>query len=416
MSLLEIKVPPLAESVANAELTQWHVALNQLVEEGHVIATLETDKTALEVMAPKSGKITKFVEQAGATVLSEQLIAVFEQHEYVAPKEIKEATTNVEVEQQSTSNVQQQSQTNLERTFAPIVNESIQDMVARKVAENSSLGPKARRLIMEHGVDSVEVEKYVSLKLPPHAIAKDLLQRATQGDSVAKTTRIPMTKIRKRIAERLLESKNNTAMLTTFNEVDLSAIVDIRKKYGEEFQKRHNIRLGFMSFFVKAVSEAMKEYPIIGACIDGNDIIYYNTTDISIAVSTERGLVTPVLRSTENMSLAQIERQIANYAKLANDNKLKIEDLTGGNFTITNGGVFGSLFSTPIINPPQSAILGMHGIVKRPVVVNDQVVICPMMYIALSYDHRLIDGRDSVRFLVKVRDLLQNPERLLLAI
>lgn len=406
MSTIEITAPTLPESVANAEVTKWYVQEEQQVAAGDRLASLDTDKVGIDVTAPEDGFISKIIAVKGATVLSEEVIAIFTPRKMEKPAPVENAQPVVIEAPDAAAPTLTHSQP----TPAP----STRENKALAIAEKTHLGPKARRLIMEHGVNSDEVEKYLQQKLPPHLIALDLQQRKSEGQELAKTTRVPMTKIRKRIAERLLESKNSTAMLTTFNEVDLSKIMELRKKYGEAFQKKHGIRLGFMSFFVKAVSEAMKEFPIIGACIDGDDVIYYNTTDISIAVSTERGLVTPVLRSTELMSLADVERTIANFAKLASDNKLTIEDITGGNFTITNGGVFGSLFSTPIINPPQSAILGMHGIVKRPVAVDDQVVIRPMMYIALSYDHRLIDGRDSVRFLVKVRDLLQDPEKLLL--
>jgi len=228
--------------------------------------------------------------------------------------------------------------------------------------------------------------------------------------------RVPMTRLRKRIAERLLEAKNNTAMLTTFNEVDMQPIMKLRKQYGEKFEKQHGVRLGFMSFYIKAVVEALKRYPEVNASIDGDDVVYHNYFDVSIAVSTPRGLVTPVLRDCDNLSMADIEKSIKALAEKGRDGKLTVEDLTGGNFTITNGGVFGSLMSTPIINPPQSAILGMHAIKERPVAVDGQVVIRPMMYLALSYDHRLIDGRESVGFLVTVKELLEDPTRLLLEI
>ncbi|WP_373818115.1 2-oxoglutarate dehydrogenase complex dihydrolipoyllysine-residue succinyltransferase, partial [Glaesserella sp.] len=228
--------------------------------------------------------------------------------------------------------------------------------------------------------------------------------------------RVPMTRLRKRIAERLLEAKNTTAMLTTFNEVDMKPIMDLRKQYGEKFEKQHGARLGFMSFYIKAVVEALKRYPEVNASIDGDDVVYHNYFDVSIAVSTPRGLVTPVLRDCDKLSMADIEKAIKALAEKGRDGKLTVEDLTGGNFTITNGGVFGSLMSTPIINPPQSAILGMHAIKDRPVALNGQVVIRPMMYLALSYDHRLIDGRESVGFLVAIKDLLEDPTRLLLEI
>ncbi|RIY31407.1 dihydrolipoyllysine-residue succinyltransferase [Psittacicella melopsittaci] len=450
MSIIDIKGPLLPESVANAELHQWLVEVGQQVEAGETIAVVESDKVSFEVSAPEDGFITEFVEHAGATIFTEQLIAKFQVVEAsqkveakpapevtaeptpeVKPTPVVEAkpapTPVVEAKSAPTPVVEAKIAPAPEAKPAPATKPAREPEVVRPAALNKendyslaaekvNLGPSARRLINEHGITSDEVETYLRNKLPPRVIANEIKLRQINAAVNPFKTRVPMTNIRKHIAQRLLESKNSTAMLTTFNEVDLQSIIDIRKAYGEKFQKKHNIRLGFMSFFVKAVSEAMKEFPIISACIEGDDIVYSNTTDISIAVSTERGLVTPVLRNTENKSLADIEREIAELAAKGNNNKLTIEDMTGGNFTITNGGVFGSLFSTPIINPPQSAILGMHGIKKRPVVVDDQIVIRPMMYIALSYDHRLIDGKDSVRFLVKVKELLEDPTQILLAI
>ncbi|RIY33106.1 dihydrolipoyllysine-residue succinyltransferase [Psittacicella hinzii] len=439
-----IKGPLLPESVANAELNRWLVSIGQHVNAGDTIAVVESDKVAFEVSAPEDGHIVEFLEQAGATITTDQPIAKFEvaaqeksdsnskkesdsnkvEEKSAVADEVKShevapeiaSKTDEQVEVKSETPAQKVAKAPLQKPASTSEKSLVKENDFTLAAKEVNLGPSARRKISEHGITSDEVENYLRNKLPPRVIANEIKLRQINEVVNPFKTRVPMTNIRKHIAQRLLESKNSTAMLTTFNEVDLQSIIDIRKKYGEKFMKKHNIRLGFMSFFVKAVSEAMKEFPIISACIENDDIIYSNTTDISIAVSTERGLVTPVLRNAENKSLADIERDIADLAEKGNNNKLTIEDMTGGNFTITNGGVFGSLFSTPIINPPQSAILGMHGIKKRPVVVDDQIVIRPMMYIALSYDHRLIDGKDSVRFLVKVKELLEDPTQILLDI
>ena len=293
---------------------------------------------------------------------------------------------------------------------------------------NDALSPAIRRLLAEHNLDASaikgtgvggrltreDVEKHLA-KAPAKESAPAAADPAAQPALAARSEkRVPMTRLRKRVAERLLEAKNSTAMLTTFNEVNMKPIMDLRKQYGEAFEKRHGIRLGFMSFYVKAVVEALKRYPEVNASIDGDDVVYHNYFDVSMAVSTPRGLVTPVLRDVDTLGMADIEKKIKELAVKGRDGKLTVEDLTGGNFTITNGGVFGSLMSTPIINPPQSAILGMHAIKDRPMAVNGQVEILPMMYLALSYDHRLIDGRESVGFLVTIKELLEDPTRLLL--
>lgn len=441
---IEILGPVLPESIANAEFKEWVVSENSPIVLNQVIAIVESEKVSFEIPAPNSGFITKMYVKSGDSLVSGQVIGLLEVAE--VSTSAPETPKNAAVEDMQLAHLSQEQRQNLEgtkQTSAPVSDEKTESKATAKsddltavaksvlrgknvqedlphandytvAAKQANLGPKARRLILEHGAGSAEVESYLKLKLPPRIIANEIKLKKLTDVLQPTKTRVPMTNIRKHIAQRLLESKNSTAMLTTFNEVDLQRIVELRKTYGEAFQKKHGIRLGFMSFFVKAVSEAMKSFPIISACIEGDDIVYSNTTDISIAVSTERGLVTPVLRSTELKTLADIEREIADFAQKANNNKLSIYDMTGGNFTITNGGVFGSLFSTPIINPPQSAILGMHGIKKRPVVVDDQIVIRPMMYIALSYDHRLIDGKDSVRFLAKVKDLLEDPTAILL--
>ncbi|MCE9853902.1 2-oxoglutarate dehydrogenase complex dihydrolipoyllysine-residue succinyltransferase [Shewanella chilikensis] len=393
---IEIKVPVLPESVADATIATWHVKPGEPVSRDQNLVDIETDKVVLEVVAPEDGQISELLFQEGDTVLAEQVIANF----------VAGAVAGQEVSKEQA--------------------EAAVPKAEEAAAEgNDALSPSVRRLIAEHNLDAAkikgtgvggritkeDVEAFVkSGSAKPAAAATAPVTLA--GDRSEK--RVPMTRLRKTIATRLLEAKNSTAMLTTFNEVNMKPIMDIRKKYQEVFEKKHGIRLGFMSFYVKAVTEALKRYPEVNASIDGSDILYHNYFDVSIAVSTPRGLVTPVLRDTDTMSLADIEKAVRELAIKGRDGKLTVEDMTGGNFTVTNGGVFGSLMSTPILNLPQSAILGMHAIKDRPMAVNGQVEILPMMYLALSYDHRIIDGRESVGFLVTIKDLLEDPTRLLL--
>ncbi|MCE9678988.1 2-oxoglutarate dehydrogenase complex dihydrolipoyllysine-residue succinyltransferase [Shewanella sp. AS1] len=391
---IEIKVPVLPESVADATIATWHVKAGEQVTRDQNLVDIETDKVVLEVVAPEDGSIVEFLAEEGDTVLAEAVIAKF-----VAGAVAGQEVTKAEAE-----------------AAKP----------AAEASEESSdaLSPSVRRLIAEHNVDpskvkgtgvggritKEDVEAFV--KSAPAAKSAPVAALEPMADRTQK--RVPMTRLRKTIANRLLEAKNSTAMLTTFNEVNMKPIMDIRKQYQELFEKKHGIRLGFMSFYVKAVTEALKRYPEVNASIDGDDIVYHNYVDVSIAVSTPRGLVTPVLRDTDTMSLADIEKNVRDLAIKGRDGKLTVEDMTGGNFTVTNGGVFGSLMSTPILNLPQSAILGMHAIKDRPMAVNGQVEILPMMYLALSYDHRIIDGRESVGFLVAIKDFLEDPTRLLL--
>ncbi|SET46054.1 2-oxoglutarate dehydrogenase complex dihydrolipoyllysine-residue succinyltransferase [Thorsellia anophelis] len=394
MSSYEILVPVLPESVADATIATWHKKVGDTVNRDEVIVEIETDKVVLEVPATESGVIEAILEEEGATVLGQQVIG-----------RVKAGAV-----------------------AKPLANEapSAPAAVAQATDAHDAISPSVRRLIAEHNLDVTgikgtgvdnrltkeDVEKHIAnQKKAPAKTASDA-QVAPLG--LREEKRVPMTRLRKRIAERLLEAKNNTAMLTTFNEINMKPIMDMRKQYGEAFEKRHGVRLGFMSFYVKAVVEALKRYPEVNASLDGEDVVYRNFFDISIAVSTPRGLVTPVLRNAELMGMADIEKGIKALAVKGQEGKLTVEELTGGNFTITNGGVFGSLMSTPIINPPQSAILGMHAIKDRPMAVNGQVVILPMMYLALSYDHRIIDGRESVGFLVTVKELLEDPARLIL--
>ena len=373
---IEILVPDLPESVADATVATWHKKAGDAVKRDEVIVEIETDKVVLEVPAQADGVLSEIVQDEGATVVSKQLLGKLETSATAATATTEKTAEPTPADRRT--EVPDEPHTSDGR----ITREDVEAVIAKRAA-----APKAAETTVSTMAYSARSEK-----------------------------RVPMTRLRKRIAERLLEAKNNTAMLTTFNEVDMQPIMNLRKQYGEKFEKQHGVRLGFMSFYIKAVVEALKRYPEVNASIDGDDVVYHNYFDVSIAVSTPRGLVTPVLRDCDNLSMADIEKSIKALAEKGRDGKLTVEDLTGGNFTITNGGVFGSLMSTPIINPPQSAILGMHAIKERPVAVDGQVVIRPMMYLALSYDHRLIDGRESVGFLVTVKELLEDPTRLLLEI
>ncbi|WP_155009113.1 2-oxoglutarate dehydrogenase complex dihydrolipoyllysine-residue succinyltransferase [Klebsiella quasipneumoniae] len=406
MSSVDILVPDLPESVADATVATWHKKPGDAVVRDEVLVEIETDKVVLEVPASADGILDAVLEDEGATVLSRQILGRLREGNSAGKESSEKADAKA-------STPAQRQQASLEEQ------------------NNDALSPAIRRLLAEHNLDAAaikgtgvggrltreDVEKHLA-KAPAPAEAKAPASAAAVAPAPQlgnrSEKRVPMTRLRKRVAERLLEAKNSTAMLTTFNEVNMKPIMDLRKQYGEAFEKRHGIRLGFMSFYVKAVVEALKRYPEVNASIDGDDVVYHNYFDVSMAVSTPRGLVTPVLRDVDLLGMADIEKNIKELAVKGRDGKLTVDDLTGGNFTITNGGVFGSLMSTPIINPPQSAILGMHAIKDRPMAVNGKVEILPMMYLALSYDHRLIDGRDSVGFLVAIKELLEDPTRLLL--
>ncbi len=406
MSSVDILVPDLPESVADATVATWHKKPGDAVVRDEVLVEIETDKVVLEVPASADGILDAVLEDEGATVLSRQILGRLREGNSAGKETSEKADAKA-------STPAQRQQASLEEQ------------------NNDALSPAIRRLLAEHNLDAAaikgtgvggrltreDVEKHLA-KAPAAAEAKApaATAAATPAPQLGHRSekRVPMTRLRKRVAERLLEAKNSTAMLTTFNEVSMKPIMDLRKQYGDAFEKRHGIRLGFMSFYVKAVVEALKRYPEVNASIDGDDVVYHNYFDVSMAVSTPRGLVTPVLRDVDLLGMADIEKNIKELAVKGRDGKLTVDDLTGGNFTITNGGVFGSLMSTPIINPPQSAILGMHAIKDRPMAVNGKVEILPMMYLALSYDHRLIDGRESVGFLVAIKELLEDPTRLLL--
>jgi len=407
---IEILVPDLPESVADATVATWHKKVGDTVKRDEVIVEIETDKVVLEVPVLSDGVLAEVVQAEGETVVSKQLLGKI-----------------------STAQEGDVSSATLKATNEPTPSDRQHAAIENSHNHNADQGPAIRRLLAEHDLQADQIQgSGVGGRLTREDIEREIAKRqalqakqdaATEQNTISTVAysarsekRVPMTRLRKRIAERLLEAKNSTAMLTTFNEVDMQPIMTLRKTYGEKFEKQHGVRLGFMSFYIKAVVEALKRYPEVNASIDGDDVVYHNYFDISIAVSTPRGLVTPVLRDCDKLSMAEIEKQIKALAEKGRDGKLTVEDLTGGNFTITNGGVFGSLMSTPIINPPQSAILGMHAIKERPIALNGQVVIRPMMYLALSYDHRLIDGRESVGFLVTIKELLEDPTRLLLEI
>ncbi|EWH12304.1 2-oxoglutarate dehydrogenase, E2 subunit, dihydrolipoamide succinyltransferase [Catenovulum agarivorans DS-2] len=393
---VQIKVPVLPESVADATIATWHAQPGDAVKRDQNLVDIETDKVVLEVVAPEDGVLSEILEQEGATVLGEQVIGELTKGEGAAAPAPAAA----------------------EETTSEESSDALTPSVRRALAENGISTEEASKIKAtgEKGrLTKEDVAAYVKAKAQRQASADASQPQAAPvaaGDRSQK--RVPMTRLRKRVAERLLDAKNSTAMLTTFNEVNMKPIMDIRKVYQESFEKKHGIRIGFMSFFVKAVTEALKRFPEVNASIDGDDIVYHNYFDVSIAVSTPRGLVTPVLKDTDQLSLAEMEKGIRELAIKGRDGKLTIEEMTGGNFTITNGGVFGSLISTPIINPPQTAILGMHKIQERPMAVNGKVEILPMMYLALSYDHRLVDGKESVGFLVTIKELLEDPTRLLL--
>lgn len=402
---IEIKVPDLPESVADATIATWHKQVGDSIERDEVIVDIETDKVVLEVPAMESGVLETIHFKEGDTVNAQQVIGVL-RTDVVVGEETKAVESAPAQEEPITDNDEQQNQ-----------------------GANDAIGPSIRRLLAEHALDASQVKgsgkngRITKDDIEAHlkkvsAKADEASTTGLQFDEVLASSRsekrVPMTRLRRRVAERLLEAKNTTAMLTTFNEVNMKPIMELRKKYRDIFEERHGIRLGFMSFYVKAVVEALKRFPDVNASIDGDDIVYHNYFDVSIAVSTPRGLVTPVLRDCDRMGLADIEKKIKELAIKGRDGKLTVDEMMGGNFTITNGGVFGSLMSTPIINPPQSAILGMHKIQERPMAVDGKVEILPMMYLALSYDHRQVDGRESVSFLVTIKELLEDPARLLL--
>lgn len=392
---IEIKAPTFPESVADGTVATWHKQPGEACSADELIVDIETDKVVLEVVAPADGVITSILAAEGDTILSDQVIAAFQEGE-VSVAETASAESDSDDAQSS-----------------------------------DKVGPAARKLIDENGLNAAaikgtgknggvtkeDVQNF--MKSSPKAAAPAAAPAVTVAepviDGLRVEKRVPMTRLRATIAKRLVEAQHNAAMLTTYNEVNMKPVMELRKKYKDLFEKTHNgTRLGFMSFFVKAATEALKRFPAVNASIDGNDMVFHGYQDIGVAVSTDRGLMVPVLRDTDTMSLADVESTIRDFGMRGRDGKLGMEDMQGGTFTITNGGVFGSLMSTPILNPPQTAILGMHKIQERPMAVNGEVVILPMMYLALSYDHRMCDGKEAVQFLVAIKDLLEDPARILL--
>jgi 2-oxoglutarate dehydrogenase E2 component (dihydrolipoamide succinyltransferase) len=399
---IEVKVPVLPESVEDAIIAAWHKQPGEIVRRDENLVDLETDKVILEVPAPVDGTLKEIKAAEGDTVLSNDLLAVIEEGAVAASAEVEPGVESA-TESGTTSGLEPKTERKIEAGAA----------VAKTSSEDSTkLSPAARRMTEEEQVDPAKVAGTGR----GGRITKGDVIKFVQGGGSRMEERVKMTRLRSRIAERLKEAQNTAAMLTTFNEVDLKAVMDLRRKYKEQFIVRHDIKLGLMSFFVKACCDALRKFPVVNASLDGDEIVYHNYQDIGIAVSTERGLMVPVIRNAENMDLAGIELAISHFAQKARDGSIALEDLQGGTFTITNGGVFGSLVSTPLLNPPQSAILGMHTIKERPAVVDGEIVARPMMYLALSYDHRLVDGKDSVQFLVAIKETLEDPARLLLGL
>ncbi|UXY54954.1 2-oxoglutarate dehydrogenase complex dihydrolipoyllysine-residue succinyltransferase [Pseudomonas tohonis] len=407
---IEIKAPTFPESVADGTVATWHKKPGEAVKRDELIVDIETDKVVMEVLAEADGVLAEIVKNEGDTVLSGELLGKLTEGGSAAAAPAAAAPAAAPAAQAA----------------APAAggDDAILSPAARKLAEENGIDPnsiagtgKGGRVTKEDVVAAVEAKKSAPAAAPAAKAAAPAAEAPVfaAGDRVEK--RVPMTRLRAKVAERLVEAQSTMAMLTTFNEVDMTEVMALRSKYKDLFEKTHNgVRLGFMSFFVKASVEALKRFPAVNASIDGNDIVYHGYQDIGVAVSSDRGLVVPVLRNAELMSLAEVENGIATFGKKAREGKLSIDEMTGGTFTITNGGTFGSMMSTPIVNPPQAAILGMHNIIQRPMAVNGQVVIRPMMYLALSYDHRLIDGKEAVSFLVTIKNLLEDPARLLLDI
>ncbi|ADC70615.1 2-oxoglutarate dehydrogenase, E2 subunit, dihydrolipoamide succinyltransferase [Thioalkalivibrio sp. K90mix] len=428
-----IQVPELPESVADATVVALHKKAGDAVKRDELIAELETDKVVLEVSAPSAGTLTALEVSEGDVVKTDAVIGYLSAADEAAADDVdaeEEASTPAQDPRESTDTKAESSWSEKDDR-AQAAAKATPDRASGSAPPTPS--PAVRRLLQEAGLKPEDVEgtgedgRILREDVERAQAARSSAGQASSPAPKAERSparepaptaggieRVPMTRLRARIAERLLEAKQSTAMLTTFNEIDMSAAMDLRARYKETFEKRHSIKLGFMGLFVAAASRALERFPIINAALDGEEIVYHHYSDIGIAVSSPRGLVVPVLRDTGNASISEIERRIRDFAERARDGKLDIDELRGGTFTITNGGVFGSLFSTPIVNPPQSAILGMHAIKERPVAVDGQVVIRPMMYVALSYDHRLVDGADAVRFLVAIKDAIEDPARLLL--
>jgi 2-oxoglutarate dehydrogenase E2 component (dihydrolipoamide succinyltransferase) len=414
----EVRVPTLPESVSDATVLTWHKKPGDAIARDENLVDLETDKVVLEVPSPVGGVLAETKVEEGAVVSADQLLALVDAGASAADSASEPPTSpeKIEAAEQAAS----------EQAAA-----AAQPVSPAAVDDDTVLTPAVRRLVKEMNID---VSKVTGTGKNGRILKSDVMayldkQAATRDEDLKATSlpesatldarqekRVPMTRLRARIAERLLEAQQNAAILTTFNEVDLKAAMELRSRHKDAFEKAHDVRLGFMSFFVKAAVEALKRFPVVNASVDGTDIVYHNYFDIGVAVGSPRGLVVPILRNADQMSFAQVEGTIKAFGQKAKDGSLSYEELTGGTFTISNGGVFGSMLSTPILNPPQSAILGMHNIVERPVVVDGEIVIRPMMYLALSYDHRIIDGREAVQFLVTIKQCMEDPARMLLGV
>ncbi len=390
--LIEVKVPVLSESITEGTLARWHKKVGEFVRRDENLIDLETDKVVLEIGAPQDGVLAEIKKSDGAIVKSNEVIAVVDTAQAMPREAQPEAITSPQV-----------------------------------VAQE--LSPAVRKIVAEHQLDATlvsgtgrggritkeDVQRHLE-RTPATPVAIPPVSTPTASTAGRIEQRVPMTRLRARIAERLVQAQYSAAMLTTFNEINMQPVMELRTRYQQDFQKKYNVKLGFMSFFIKAAIEALKQFPVINASIDGNDIVYHGYYDIGVAVSTQRGLVVPIIHDADTLSFADLELQVTEYAQKARDGKLSMDELTGGTFTITNGGIFGSMLSTPILNPPQSAILGMHKIEERAVVVDGQIVIRPMMYLAVSYDHRIIDGQEAVRFLVAIKEALEDPARMLLQV
>jgi 2-oxoglutarate dehydrogenase E2 component (dihydrolipoamide succinyltransferase) len=390
--LIEVRVPALSESVAEATLLSWHKKQGEYVKRDENLIDIETDKVVLELPAPESGALVEVIKEDGVSVAANEVIA-----------RIDTSVKGVE----------------------SVEPESVQSKAADQVDTASVvLMPSARKLATEKGIDPASVagsgrggrvtKSDIQASIAPQKVTPAAVPTIRGDNNGRAEQRVPMSRLRKRVAERLLQSQSNAAILTTFNEVNMQPVIDIRNRYKSQFEKEHGVKLGFMSFFVKAAVAALKKYPIVNASVDGDEIVYHGYYDLGIAVGSPRGLVVPIVRDADALGFSEVEKTIGDFGKRANEGKLSIDELTGGTFSISNGGVFGSMLSTPIINPPQSAILGIHATKERPVVENGEIVIRPMNYLALSYDHRIIDGREAVLFLVAIKDALEDPARLLL--
>ena len=404
---IEIKAPTLPESVPDGTIATWYKKEGQHVKRDELLVDIETDKVLLEVVAPADGILKLINKTEGAKIVSNELLAIIEAGAK-APAPPAPTTLTVVKKDEDKSDV-----------------DVLMSPAARKLIEENNIDPnmitntgKDGRITKEDVVNFISVEKSAkaAMQAPVAAVVKPM-PATLKAQGARPEQRVPMTRLRAKVAERLLQATQSTAMLTTFNEVNMAEVINLRAKYKEQFEKKHNgVKLGFMSFFVRASIEALKRFPAVNASIDGDDIIYHGYQDIGVAVSSPRGLVVPVIRDADNLSIAGIEKSISDYGVKARDGKLSLDEMTGGTFTISNGGVFGSLLSTPILNPPQTAILGMHKIQDRPMAVNGEVKILPMMYLALSYDHRMIDGKEAVQFLVTIKELLEDPARMFLEV